>query len=629
MALCTDPIFGEQPFAISAGDLHAALRAVSGMVTGGQLHYFGFTGLSPSCKEEYGLREESLRVDNFFLLHQYHPAGSLPAVLTVGLDGSRFVPVLYWEIFHALASGGNWIEVAAKEPAAAALCAVPMLSREYYRSSMECLREIEIGSLVVRLYRKLAVPSPGVDDGEPGWSFGILTAGPSPVARRMIADLLRLCPEQVEVIVCGPLPDGLPDDPRIRHIDLERPETRGWITRKKNLLVDTARYQKVCILHDRIVVPEEFFSAMERYGENFSVVTFPQVYYPDVSRTFMLRYPDYQVLLEAERYFKAGALKLFNSDHIFHLKYGDYYPSAFCCGGLYVTKKAVWNLVRQDESLFHCEWEDVVFGLECLEKGIPHRVNPYALVESLTPHPMLLLGMHVLTPGGKRLRGMPQLSDNHRLMAVRRPEGFKPVLGVSAAQYRDKVQGKLAGTPLEGCPLPPAPALPSRIWSVLYLAALKTPLNARGQVFRLYQLMAETVFNFPNCVLQVWCRDTERELLAVRQGGVTIRLASLLFRLGVRVALSLGRVRLLRVLRRLAGGKVVTLYPMLEQIEQFLLVQRAYPRIFAEAPPCEGGRVPLSEGELEALRHSFRDSVIGQTTIFCEHQGEQLPPFHP
>jgi hypothetical protein len=627
MALVLNPVFGEKTFRMNSKELSATLGMVPEALTDARFHYFGFVRPESALVRKYGLVEENFTVDGFFLLHGVYSAGTLPAVITAGVDESRFATIVYWEVYHALAEGGWWVDVTREEDGCKSSLP-PVLQRGYYRPSLLCKREARVGALVLRAYRKESPVEPQKNGISPGWSFGILTAGPSPVALTMICDLLRLCPEPVEVIICGPLPEGVPDDSRIRQIDLERPEPRGWITRKKNLLADAARYDKICLMHDRFVVTDCFFSAMVRYGENFPIVTFPQVYYPDASRSFMLRYPDYQVLLDPERDWNSSGAKLFDGDLIFHPKYNDYYPTAFCCGGVYIARKSLWRLVQQDESLFHCEWEDVVFGLDCQKFGIPHRVNPYTLLESLTPHPMLLLGMHVLTPLGEKLRGMPHLSDSHFVMAQWHPEGFRPVLGTSAEQYRAKVLGRLVGTPLEACCLPPAPVSPARIWSILYLAAQGEQFDNRWQVFHLYQLLAEIIFNFPNCLLQIWCRDTEQELLAVRRGGIIARFGSLMFKSGIRVALYLKSVQLLRILRRLARGKVVTFYPLLEQIEQYLLQEKAYPCIFSVPEGWNAGeRMP--DGDLETLRRSFRDSAIGQATIFCEHNGELVPPLLP
>src|SRR5439155_5740762 len=88
---------------------------------------------------------------------------------------------------------------------------------------------------------------------------------------------------------------------------------------------------------------------------------------------------------------------VYDAQRIFHPAYDDFSETAFCCGGLYIARRSLWNLVRQDESLFHCEWEDVSFGLECQRRGLPHRVNPLLVAESTVPHPLLLTRIHDLS----------------------------------------------------------------------------------------------------------------------------------------------------------------------------------------------------------------------------------------
>ncbi len=377
----------------------------------------------------------SVPVDGGFRLEPVLGFESVPAIVTTGLRSSRFAPVLFWEVLHALAPGGVWIDVdQARWCEGTALHDEDFLQRDYFRTCL--LQESdETGSGVrQRAFRKTS-PSPIAANTGDGWTFGILTAGPSPRAAQMARDLLALDLPKVEVVICGPRPAGVPEDPRIRVIDLERPEPRGWITRKKNLLAEAATHENLCLLHDRYVITPDFARALLSCGRTASFVTFPQVYFADTTRRFPQRYPDYQVLYQREGIQAAHLSNIYDSNHILHPSYDDFSETAFCCGGLYVTRRTLWNLVRQDEALYHCEWEDISFGLDCQRKGMPHRVNPSLTVESIAPHPLLLTRIHDLRVPDAPVRGRLHVTPAQTDAACLSPGTFKPVMAVSRTEY--------------------------------------------------------------------------------------------------------------------------------------------------------------------------------------------------
>src|SRR5207249_9356231 len=142
---------------------------------------------------------------------------------------------------------------------------------------------------------------------------------------------------QVEVIFCGPCPPGAPRDERVRSIDLERPEPRGWISRKKNLLADAARFENVCLLHDRFVITPALATALREYGSCFSFLTFPQVFFADEERTRPRRYADYQVVHQRQGLAAALTSNVYAGDRVLYAPYDDFSETAFCCGGISVT----------------------------------------------------------------------------------------------------------------------------------------------------------------------------------------------------------------------------------------------------------------------------------------------------
>jgi hypothetical protein len=124
--------------------------------------------------------------------------------------------------------------------------------------------------------------------------------------------------------------------------------------------------------------------------------------------------------------------------------------------------------VPQDEGLFHGEWEDVVHALECHRFGIPQRLNPHAILESVYSHHSLLahLCLPALEPDGsvRRPRGFAStVFLAHRLFAAHR---LRPIGRIAEVRLREQVSAACDG-------LPTALVEPAR-------AALRQPIRSLG-----------------------------------------------------------------------------------------------------------------------------------------------------
>lgn len=509
--------FRRAPVDPPAPVIEAALEAHTEALNGSPWMYCGYAplplvqGIAPPAIDI------DAAVDNQFRLGVEHGFETCPLVVTTSLRTSRFAPVLFWEVLHVLAVGGLWIDVEdASRCDGTALASEDFPDREYFRESLTRTSKDEVGAFVVQSYRKVAPTPLAANIGDSGWTFGILTSGSSEAGGRMAADILALDLPDVEVIFCGPWPAGAPRDPRVGAIDLDRPEPRGWITRKKNLIVDAARHENVCLLHDRFRVTADWADALRSYGACFSVLTFPQVFAVDKDRRFTQRYADYQVLFRTRDVQAALEARVFNGPDVLYAAYDDFYETAFVCGGLYVAKKSIWQRVKQDEGLFHCEWEDVTFGLECQRRGIPHRVNGALAVDSLTPHPMALTRIHDMLSPDVPAPGTLHVMPEQMTAAWETPQRFKPILNLEKSTYFRKVVDRFNAI----SDLPPAMRLggadlsdcesQAQLWRLIERRVLQLPLRSRAEIANILFFLSDTIYNWPTCEVQGWIRANER-----------------------------------------------------------------------------------------------------------------------
>ncbi len=109
------------------------------------------------------------------------------------------------------------------------------------------------------------------------WSFGIITNGKK---KNQVEDLIESIVLQnipnYEIIICGTFksdkfPVILLDDVKIEN------EIRGPITIKKNKIVERAKYENLILMHDRYLLPNDWFQRMKNYGNYFDILAIPNI----------------------------------------------------------------------------------------------------------------------------------------------------------------------------------------------------------------------------------------------------------------------------------------------------------------------------------------------------------------
>ncbi|MBN0189658.1 hypothetical protein JTL49_35720, partial [Pseudomonas aeruginosa] len=78
-------------------------------------------------------------------------------------------------------------------------------------------------------------------------------------------------------------------------------------------------------------------------------------------------------------------------------------------GSLYVCRKEVWNAYPLDEALFWVEFEDIEQGIRAGKAGVPSRVNPFGITQSITSRALLGVRSPVEMANGKLGHTSPNL----------------------------------------------------------------------------------------------------------------------------------------------------------------------------------------------------------------------------
>jgi cell division protein ZapA (FtsZ GTPase activity inhibitor) len=163
------------------------------------------------------------------------------------------------------------------------------------------------------------------------------------------------------VAICGPTVFGETLDRRNGQVRfIEEPDqhmTKGWITRKKNLIVETTQAENLLIAHDRYEVPVSFLDQLFEFGADFSVITPAQI---DTSGK---RFPDW-VAIGSQWSWTPCAM----------LQYGDYSPHSYVNGGAIISKRRVLTDTPWSNLLFWNQGEDVELTRSMTEQGVTPRL---------------------------------------------------------------------------------------------------------------------------------------------------------------------------------------------------------------------------------------------------------------
>ena len=350
----------------------------------------------------------------------------------VGLESdSQLAPLLIWDIAHTLPVGGT--VTFANDGGR-----TPYLERTYFRTGFQAETK-QAGAITYRKHGELPAE---LDRGLDRWTFGIPTGpGDATGLNAVVKRILELGCRAYEIILCGRPGPGFKYFDRVRIVGEEFSKPPVRIGLKKNVIAREAKYENLCILHDRVFLPLDFKSAMESYGDLYPMTAFQSVWFDDLYNLVPRRYSDYGKLLNAwcvntnVAEGQSATIEPFRQDVIgvqdgVTVTYASplrYDESNYCTGSLYIAKKRVWNLQPQSDDLLWEQYEDVEHGLRLSRCGIPSRINVHSLTQTIFPRLSIIDdNASYESAAGALIKSSPQL----QYARIRR----KPMMKLSKAQ---------------------------------------------------------------------------------------------------------------------------------------------------------------------------------------------------
>ena len=210
------------------------------------------------------------------------------------------------------------------------------------------------------------------------FTFGIITDGNFDNYIKQIIKSIELNNIPFyEIIIVGN--SKIESTDKIHVIPFDETQKKGWITRKKNIIVKMAKYDNIVLLHDYIVFDLNWYNGFLFYGENFKYCITRIVNKNNTRFRDHTLFPgDGKVISpsnDIDLYYNTHCLLPY--DFINTIKTNKY---MYISGAYYIIKKNIAETYLLDENLAHCESEDLEYSHRLHDNGIFIQCNPYSRV---------------------------------------------------------------------------------------------------------------------------------------------------------------------------------------------------------------------------------------------------------
>lgn len=202
------------------------------------------------------------------------------------------------------------------------------------------------------------------------WTFGILWDGKNENYLQTYVDSVTRqlsSGSQIELIICGPQPGfAINIDHTVITAD-QNTEKYANISRKKNLIIKNAKYENICLAHNRYQIDNNFIKSFDRIGHDYDICVIKQVLNETGERV-----PDW-VSQASDQRLTANYL----------LSYGEYSPYIYVPGGLVIGKKHVLeNFLFNDLGTWNMA-EDVELSQRLMANDYIPRINTKTVAKVL------------------------------------------------------------------------------------------------------------------------------------------------------------------------------------------------------------------------------------------------------
>ena len=208
------------------------------------------------------------------------------------------------------------------------------------------------------------------------FTFGIVTSGTADeYVNAAIDSIERQSIPEYEVLVVG---NSSVERSNTTVIPFDEGQKRAWITRKKNLITQNAKYDNVVYAHDYIKYADGWYDGWVEFGEDYYNCMNP------ILNTDGVRYRDWSIWPHNGNFMDGIMAK--NKECLIPYTMTHLSDYMYFSGAYWVSKKHVMEEFPLDERLSWGESEDVTWSMQVRQK-YKFSVNPNSVVQLLKHKP--------------------------------------------------------------------------------------------------------------------------------------------------------------------------------------------------------------------------------------------------
>lgn len=273
------------------------------------------------------------KIDNLFRLSPNIKEESLDYVyIKKFIEKGKFAPILLKESFSILKPKGYLI-IDYQPTKEINFIKLEELLWWLFKGNYNIISHTQSGINRLIIQKKKTVFSKG--DSMDKWTFGIITNGDRDDWMELIIQSIKKQKiPHYEIIICGNYKNR--PEKNITYIPFNERAGRGWITKKKNLIVEKAKYENLCMIHDRLVLNPDWYRGMKKYGNAFELLGCIQK----------------QKSGEQAGDWLTWGGPLYSFYKIAGMEYKDWDYNTYLSGQLVIIKKSIYQKVLWDETTF-------------------------------------------------------------------------------------------------------------------------------------------------------------------------------------------------------------------------------------------------------------------------------------
>jgi len=196
---------------------------------------------------------------------------------------------------------------------------------------------------------------------EKTWSFGVLTQGKKvEFVAEFCRSVRQLGGAAHEILIVGPR-NAAYDIYNPVYVEKTYSAIFSDICVKKNDIVDLANHENICILHDRYILSEDFFSGFDTFGYDFDFLTIRQHHASGKI------YPSYCAMEDSGHLIWGPIFECGNENETWDRHYLN--------GGLIIAKRSLLKTVPFNSLIFHNQAEDVELARVMESISVLPRIN--------------------------------------------------------------------------------------------------------------------------------------------------------------------------------------------------------------------------------------------------------------